>query len=77
LRAQGIDSSSQSAGLALQEIISAQPLVLLGLIAHFTDSALQDDIVLSSRRLIELGQDVLGGRVLRGPPASTDIRVDT
>ena len=77
LRAQGVDSSSQSAGLALQEIISAQPLVLLGLIAHFTDSALQDDIVLSSRRLIELGQDVLGGHVARGPPASTDIRLDT
>jgi hypothetical protein len=63
--------------LALQEIISAQPFVLLGLIAHFTDSPLQDDIVLTSRRLIELGQDVLGGRMPRAPPASTDIRLDT
>ncbi len=73
-RAQGIDSSAQSAGLALQEITSAQPLVLLGLIAHFTDSALQDDIAAASRRLIELGQDVLGGRVPRSPPAGRGVR---
>ncbi len=74
-RAQPIDSSAQSASLALQEITSAQPLVLLGLIAHVTDSALQDDIAATSRRLIELGQDVLGGRVPRSPRAGTDVRV--
>lgn len=66
--AQGIDSSSHSASLALQEIIAAQPVVLLGLIAHLTDSALQDDIAASSRRLLQLGQDILGGRVPRRPP---------
>lgn len=62
---QPIDPASDSAGLTLQEIISAQPLVLIGLIAHITDSALQDDIALSSRRLLKLGQDILGGRVSR------------
>jgi hypothetical protein len=67
--AQVVDSSSHSASLALQEIISAQPVVLLGLIAHLTDSALQDDIALTSRRLLQLGQDILGGRVPRSPPA--------
>ena len=61
--AQHLDSSSHSAPLALQEIISAQPLVLLGLIAHPTNSPLQDDIAATSRRLIELGQDVLGGHM--------------
>lgn len=70
-RAQAIDCSSHSANLALQEIIAAQPLVLLGLIAHFTDSALQDDIAATSRRLIELAQDVLGGRVPPSPPAAS------
>lgn len=73
-RAQNIDSSAQSASLALQEITSAQPLVRLGLIAHFTDSALQDDIAAASRRLIELGQDVLGGRMPRSPPAGRGVR---
>lgn len=66
---QRVDSSSHSASLALQEIISAQPVVLIGLIAHLTDSALQDDIAASSRRLLQLGQDILGGRVPRRPPA--------
>jgi|APDOM4702015023_1054809.scaffolds.fasta_scaffold07851_2 hypothetical protein len=68
--AQGVESNKNCADLALQEIISAQPLVLLGLIAQFTDSALQDDIAAASRRLIELGQDVLGGRPWRGVSAA-------
>jgi len=73
-RAQDIDCSVQSASLALQEITSAQPLVLLGLIAHLSDSTLQDDIAAASRRLIELGQDVLGGRMPRSPPAGSGVR---
>jgi hypothetical protein len=67
---QPVDSASDSAGLTLQEIISAQPLVRIGLIAHLTDSALQDDIALTSRRLLKLGQDILGDRVSRTPPAA-------
>lgn len=66
---QPLDCASDSAGLTLQEIISTQPLVLIGLIAHLTDCALQDDIALTSRRLLKLGQDILGGRVSRIPPA--------
>ena len=58
---QVIDTASNSARLALQEIISAQPLVLMGLIAHVTGSALQDDIATTSHRLLQLGQDILGG----------------
>ena len=43
----------------LQELISAQHLVLFGLIAHLTGSLLQDDIARSSRSFIQLGQDIL------------------
>ena len=59
--AQVIDTASNSARLALQEIIAAQPLVLMGLIAHVTGSALQDDLATTSHRLLQLGQDILGG----------------
>ena len=48
---------------ALQDLLSFQPAVLIGFIAQFTGSALQDDIVRSTRQLIELGQDILAGRV--------------
>ena len=47
---------------ALQDLLRDQPAVLIGFIAHFTGSALQDDIVRSARRLVELGHDILAGR---------------
>lgn len=47
---------------ALQDFLSEQPAVLIGLIAHLTDSALQEDIARSTRRLLQLGQDILSGR---------------
>lgn len=49
----------------LQELSSAQPLVLLGLIAHLTGSALQEDIALSTRGFRQLANDILSG----APPA--------
>lgn len=63
-RAQAIETHKESvtlASTALQEVFTAQPLVLLGLIANLTGSALQEDIAESSRRLVRLGQDILGG----------------
>jgi len=57
------NASTTFAGDALQDVLSAQPAVLIGLIAHVTASALQDDIARSARRLLQLGQDILGGRV--------------
>lgn len=71
---QGIESKKGSATLAraaLQEVFAAQPLVLLGLIANLTGSALQEDIATTSRRLLRLGQDILGGGVppIGGPHA--------
>jgi len=48
---------------ALQDLLSAQPAALIGFIAQFTGSALQEDIARTSRRLVKLGQDILAGRV--------------
>ena len=56
--AENMDTADMHAG-ALQDILSAQHIVLLGLIANFTGSALQDDIAITVRRLLQLGQDVL------------------
>jgi hypothetical protein len=43
---------------ALQDLLIAQPFVLLGLIAHFTGTALQDDIDTTVHRLQQLGRDI-------------------
>jgi hypothetical protein len=50
-----------SAPPALQDALSLQGPVLIGLIAHLTDSTLQDSIVVTVRRLLQLGQDILSG----------------
>ena len=43
----------------LQELITAQPAVLIGLIAHLVGTPLQDDIVRTTDRLLRLGRDIL------------------
>ena len=60
--AQVIDKQKQSGTLVasrLQDLLAAQPLVLIGLIAHLTNTTLQEDIVLQTHRLHQLAQDVL------------------
>jgi hypothetical protein len=60
--AQAVDFTNKKAnfaGLPVQEIVSAQPAVLIGLIAHITGTPLQDDIVRTADRLLRLGQDIL------------------
>ena len=44
---------------ALQELLRAQHLVLLGLLAQLGGSPLQDNIVSLGRRLQQLGQDIV------------------
>jgi hypothetical protein len=61
-RGQAIEQTQDIARLALQETLREQGPVLLGLIATLTDSPLQEDMVAASRRLLQLGQDILGGR---------------
>jgi len=44
--------------IALQDLLIAQPYVLLGLIANITGNALQDDMDFTLRRLQKLGRDI-------------------
>jgi hypothetical protein len=60
--AQPIGSATETDLVArspLQEILTAQPAVLIGLIAHMVGTPLQDDIVRTTDRLLRLGQDIL------------------
>jgi len=43
----------------LQDLLTAQPTVLIGLIAHLVGTPLQDDLVRAIDRLLRLGQDLL------------------
>jgi hypothetical protein len=59
---QPVDSTALKTDLArspLQDVLTAQPAVLIGLIAHIVGTPLQDDIVRATGRLLRLGQDIL------------------
>jgi hypothetical protein len=43
----------------LQELITAQPAVLIGLSAHSVGTPLQDEIAHTTKRLLRLGRDIL------------------
>ncbi len=65
ISAQPVESTKETASLVetpLQELSSGQPLVLMGLIAHLTGAALQEDIARTTRGLRQLAEDILGGR---------------
>ena len=47
---------------ALQDFITTQPYVFVGLIAHFFNITLQDDIASTTRSLQRLGEDIANGR---------------
>lgn len=47
---------------ALQDFITTQPYVFVGLIAHFFNLTLQDDIANTTRSLQKLGEDIANGR---------------
>jgi len=68
---QPIDSTNRKAnfvGPALQEIMVAQPAVLIGLIAHIAGTPLQEEIARTSGRLLRLGQDILASSAARDGP---------
>lgn len=46
---------------ALQDFITTQPYVFVGLIAHFFNLTLQDDIANTARLLQRLGEDIANG----------------
>ena len=58
-----VEDSQSAPEPALQDLWRDQPAVLIGFIAQFTGSALQDDIARSARRLLKLGHDILAGRI--------------
>ena len=65
--AQPIGSAGKTdniAGSPLQELLSAQPAVLIGLIAHLV-GPLQDDIAHTAARLLRLGNDILATSAAR------------
>ena len=59
------DDNPGSAGDALQDLLNVQTFVLLGLIAQFTDNALQDNIDTTLQRLQQLGRDIAHQRTTR------------
>ena len=65
-------STSQT---ALQDLLTAQPFVLLGLIANFTGTALQDDIDSTLRRLQQLGRDIAHHYKTRSKGGLYDVKV--
>jgi len=46
-------------GAALQDLLHASTPVLAGLIAHLFDLTLQDDIAITTRRLVQMGHDLI------------------
>jgi hypothetical protein len=44
---------------ALQDLLTLQPSVMIGIIAQLTGYALQDDIAMAVRRMQQLGDDIL------------------
>jgi hypothetical protein len=55
------DQSANRTVAPLQDLLSASPPVLAGLIAHLFQVTLQDEMAATARRLVQLGIDVLGG----------------
>jgi hypothetical protein len=52
---------------ALQDSLMLQPAVFIGLISQLTGYALQEDIARATRRLQQLGNDILNSQDTGGP----------
>lgn len=63
-----------SAAVALQDLLNAESPLLTGLVAHLFQPALQDDMASTTRRLVQLGRDVINGRCGEVHQASTSAR---
>ncbi len=59
---------------ALQDLLNAPSPVLAGLIAHLFEVTLQDDIAATTRRLVQLGHDVINRSHDEDSQASTAAR---
>ena len=56
------ESSPAPECAVVQDFITVQPLVVIGLIAHFFNILVQEDMVSTTRRLQQLGEDIANGR---------------
>ena len=61
--------TANAARSPLQEVLTAQPAVLMGLIAHIVGTPLQDDIVRTTDRLLTTGPR--HSRYIRGVDGDT------
>ncbi len=59
---------------ALQDLLNAPSPVLAGLIAHLFEVTLQEDIAAATRRLVQLGNDVIHGGAHEASQASAAAR---
>ena len=57
--ANNTDNNAGFANHALQDLLTRQPSVLIGIIAQLTGYALQDDIAMAARRMQQFGDDIL------------------
>ena len=62
---------------ALQDLLNAESPLLAGLIVHLFQPALQDDMASTTRRLVQLGRDVINGRCGEGSQASSLARASS
>ena len=61
----GIGKTGISMRSPQQDLLMAQPTVLIGLIARLVGTPQQDDVVRTTDRLLRLGQDILAMSVRR------------
>ena len=63
-----------SAAGALQDLLNTESPLLAGLVAHLFPPALQDDMANTTRRLVQLGRDMINGRCGDAHQAATSAR---
>ena len=69
-----VEAPQAGAIVALQDLLNAESPLLAGLIAHLFQPALQDDMASTTRRLVQLGRDVINGRCGEGHQTTTSAR---
>lgn len=72
-----VEPVEAGATVALQDLLNAESPLLAGLVAHLFQPALQDDMASTTRRLVQLGRDVINGRCGEAHQAATSTRAAT
>lgn len=86
LIAQAIDSKEKNAEFptqqetpknadsdALQDVLTTHPALIIGLLGHFFELTLQDDIAKAIQKLQKLGTDITNGRCSNEPIKTSDL----